>query len=158
MMSEMKKMIVKELDSLKLVGFRVLCAGDQYIVEIPKATSRLSECLSEIKNMVNPSERYGAFVVENETEESDGYWVCVEVEEFEDIPSEMESLTIPPQTYAVTRHVGENHKIMLAYEELHKWIEENNYSRLKDKWHLEKYFSWEDTGNIDVELFDTIRK
>ena len=149
---------IKELDEIKLVGFRVLCAGDEYIVEIPKASFRLSERISEIKQVVNPLQQYGAFVVENETADHDGYWVCVEVKEFEDIPSDMVTLTIPPQRYAVIRHKGENKTIMNAYDELHKWIDDNNYTRLKDKWHLEKFLSWQDARNVDVELFDTICK
>jgi predicted transcriptional regulator YdeE len=153
----MNKTIV-DLDELKLVGFRVLCSGDQYIVEIPKASLRLSERISEIKHVVNPLQQYGAFVVEIETAEKDGYWVCVEVKEYEDIPSGMVTLTVPSQCYAVTRHKGANYKIMNSYNELHKWIDNNNYSRLKDKWHLEKLYSWNDTENVDIELFDTISK
>lgn len=129
-----------------------MCAGDEYIVEIPKASFLLNERISEIKQVVNPSQQYGAFVVENETANHDGYWVCVEVKEYEDIPSDMVTLTILPQWYAV------NKKIRNAYDELHKWIDDNNYTRLKDKWHLEKFYSWQDAENVDVELFDTICK
>ncbi|WP_042148262.1 GyrI-like domain-containing protein [Paucisalibacillus sp. EB02] len=159
-MSETKELnnTIKELDELKLVGFRVLCPGDQYVVEIPKASSHLSERISEIKHVVNPLQQYGAFVVENETVDKDGYWVCVEVKEFEDIPPDMVTLTVPSQMYAVTRHKGENKKIMNSYDELHKWIHANNYTRLKEKWHLEKFYSWNDVENVDVELFDTISK
>ncbi|WP_449442969.1 hypothetical protein [Ureibacillus acetophenoni] len=32
---------------------------------------------------------------ENQTAEEDGYWVCVEVKEYEDIPSDMVTLTVP---------------------------------------------------------------
>ena len=141
-MSETK---IVELDELKLVGFRVWCSGEEYIVEIPKASFRLSERISEIKQVVNPLQQYGAFVVENETVDKDGYWVCVEVKEHEDISSDMVTLTIPSQRYAVTRHKGDNNKIMNTYDELHKW-------------HLEKFFSWKDVKNVDVELFDTICK
>ncbi len=119
---------------------------------------RLHERIGEIKQVVDPIQWYGAFVVENETDETDGYWVCVEVKEFEGIPDGMETLTIPPQLYAITRYTGENHRIMNAYEELHKWIDEHDYTRLKDKWHIEKYYGWTDSKNVDVELYDTIRK
>ena len=147
---------IKNLDEIKLVGFRVLCSGDQYIVEIPKASLRLSERISEIKQLVNPLIQFGAFVVENETSEEDGYWVCVEVREYEDIPTDMVTLTVPPQKYAVLRHKGGNYEITYAYNELHRWIEDNKYKRLKNKWHLEKFYSWRDSKNIDVELLDTI--
>lgn len=147
---------IKEIDELKLVGFRILCSGDQYIVEIPKASLRLSERISEIKHVVNPLQQFGVFVVENQTNKEDGYWVCVEVRDFEDIPTDMVTLTVPPQRYAVLRHKGANNKIKDAYNDLHKWIEENKYRRLKNKWHLEKYYSWKDTKNVDVELLDTV--
>lgn len=147
---------IKELDEIKLVGSRILCPGNQYIIEIPKASLQLNERISEIKHVVNPLLLLGAFVVENVTDEEDGYWVCVEVKEYEDIPSDMVTLTIPPQRYAVSRYKGVNYKIMDAYNDLHLWIDENKYSRTKDKWHIEKFYSWKDNENIDVELLDTI--
>ncbi|MBP2242470.1 putative transcriptional regulator YdeE [Cytobacillus eiseniae] len=152
----MKNKTIKKMDELMLVGFRVLCAGDQYLVEIPKASLKLSERVSEIKQVVNPNEQFGAFVVENETVGEDGYWVCVEVLAYEDIPTDMVTLTIPSQKYAVVRHKGSNSKIMEAYDDLHKWIEDNNYVRLKNTWHIEKFHDWKDSEKIDVELFDTI--
>lgn len=157
-MSETKiqEIEVRKLSDIKLVGFRVLCPGDQYIVEIPKATLLLSERINEIKHITEPIQMYGAFVVENKTEEEDGYWIGVEVDEYEDIPSDMVTLTIPPQTYAVIRHQDTNNKIRDSYDILHKWIYENNYIRLTNKWHLEKYHRWNDTENVDVELFDTV--
>ena len=147
---------IKELDEIKLVGFRVLCPGDQYIIEIPKASLQLSERISEIKQVVNPLLQFGAFVVENETDEEDGYWICVEVKEYEDIPFDMVTVTVPPQRYAVSRYKGVNYKIMDAYNELHLWIDENKYRRIKNKWHLEKFYSWKDNENVDVELLDTV--
>ncbi|MBE4909842.1 GyrI-like domain-containing protein [Bacillus luteolus] len=156
-MNESMKYTIKQLNQLKLVGFRVLCAGDQYIVEIPKASKCLQESISEIKQVVNPLIQYGAFVVEPETHEENGYWVCVEVQEYDEIPSNMVTLTIPSQRYAVTRHIGANYQIMDSYSQLHEWINENNYSRLKEKWHLEKFYSWTNTEKVEVELFDTIK-
>jgi predicted transcriptional regulator YdeE len=149
---------IVELGELKLVGFRVLCSNEQYIFEIPKASSLLSERINEIKQIVNPSQQYGAFVVEHDNAENDGYWICVEVTEYEDIPSDMVTVTVPPQVYAVTRHKGENDKIMDSYNELHNWIDANHYTRLKDRWHLEKFYSWNNVKNVDVELFDTISR
>lgn len=147
---------VKHFSEMKLVGLRVLCPGDQYIVEIPKASKMLRERMDEIANMVNPSLQYGAFVVEHSSSEEDGYWVCVEVSEFEDIPKDMVTLTIPAQMYAVLRHRGANVEIRQAYNELHQWIEVNGYQRLPNKWHLEAFQEWSDPANIDVELMDTV--
>jgi predicted transcriptional regulator YdeE len=121
---------IKELDELRLVGFRVLCSGDQYLVEISKASLRLSKRISEIKQVINPNEQFGAFIVENETADEDGYWVCVEVKEYKDIPTDMVTLTIPAQRYAVIRHKGSNY--------------------------IERFYDWKDTERVDVELLDTI--
>ncbi|MGN7398593.1 GyrI-like domain-containing protein [Cytobacillus praedii] len=153
----MHNITIKELAEIKLVGFRVLCSGDQYIVEIPKASLHLSERINEIKQVVNPFQQFGAFFVENKTDDEDGYWVGVEVKEFEDIPADMITITVPPQRYAAARHVGPNYKIMETYDLLHKWIEENNYTRLKHKWHIEKFYDWKETEKVDVELLDTIK-
>ncbi|MBT2691667.1 GyrI-like domain-containing protein [Bacillus sp. ISL-55] len=147
---------VKQLPEVKLVGIRVLCPGDQYVIEIPKASKVLSERVAEITNVVNPALQHGAFVVDNSASEEDGYWVCVEVSEFEEIPKDMVTLTIPAQMYAVLRHRGANVEIKQAYNELHQWIEANGYQRLTNKWHLEAFHEWSDPANIDVELRDTV--
>ena len=147
---------IKELDEMKLVGFRVQCPGDQYINEIPKASMELQQRINEIKQVINPSFQIGAFVVDNNTDEEDGYWVCVEVKEYENIPEGMVVLTVPSQKYGAIRHTGSNNMIRNSYETLHKWIEEKGLKRLKDKWHLEIYYSWQDPINVDVLLLDTV--
>ena len=147
---------VKHCSEIKLVGLRVLCPGEEYLYEIPKASKQLSERMDEIKNVVNRSLQHGAFVVDNSSDEEDGYWVCVEVSDYENIPEDMVTLTIPSQRYAVVRHKGSNEKIREAYSELHQWIQENGYKRLTDKWHLEVFHNWSDSQDIDVELMDTI--
>ena len=141
---------------LKLVGFRVLCAGEQYIVEIPLAVRKLDERVNEIKHVADSTVQIGAFVVDTEKEEEDGYWICVEVNEYENIPEGMETLSIPSQNYALWNYKGANLEITGAYEELHHWIAGKNYKRLTGKWHLEIFYSWRDTDNIDVTLLDTV--
>ncbi|WP_323368614.1 GyrI-like domain-containing protein [Radiobacillus deserti] len=69
----------------------------------------------------------------------------------------MVTLTVPSQRYAVLRHKGANHRIMNSYEELHKWMEQNNCLRLKEKWHIEKYYRWNDIEHLDMDLLDTIQ-
>lgn len=147
---------IKELGVMKLVGLRVLCPGDQYIYEIPKASMELQKRTHEIEQVINPSLQIGAFVVDNTTDEEDGYWICVEVKEYENIPEGMVVLTVPSQKYGALRHTGSNNMIRNSYEALHKWIEEKGLRRLKDKWHLEMYSSWSDSKNLDVLLLDTV--
>ncbi len=86
-------MSVKKLGQIKLVGFRVVCADDQYIEEIPKAANELAERIGEIQNVMNGDQQIGAFVVEEMTPEHEGYWVGVQVSEFENIPENMTTLT-----------------------------------------------------------------
>ncbi|KMJ57667.1 transcription activator [Bacillus sp. LL01] len=147
---------VKTLDEIKLVGYRVLCAGEKYAVEIPQASKRLETCFHEIKNVKNSEVQYGAFIVEAKTEQEDGYWVMVEVEEFEDTPAEMVTLGIPSQKYAAAKYKGPNKGIFDAYEELHNWAAEQGYGRLTEKWHVEIFEAWDDPDNLVVELLDTI--
>ncbi|MBS3680487.1 GyrI-like domain-containing protein [Ornithinibacillus massiliensis] len=148
---------VTRLDELKLVGYRVLCPGDQYSVEIPKAVRQLEQEKGKIKHLKNPSRQIGAFVVDSDTDEEDGYWACMEVETFEDIPEGMVTLTIPAQSYAVWEHRGPTTGIMKSYEELHQWIDENHYNRLTNRWHLEVYYQWRDSNNLKVALLDTVQ-
>jgi predicted transcriptional regulator YdeE len=148
---------VKEVRELKLVGFRVLCQGDQYKDEIPKAAKILENRTTEIKHLLNKGIQFGAFFVDSKREEEDGYWVCVEVEKFEDIPKDMVTITIPGQRYATANFQGSNQQIFEAYDELHQWAEDNSYKRLKNTWHIEIFQSWEDSNNLKVELLDTIK-
>ncbi|RZT23669.1 GyrI-like domain-containing protein [Fictibacillus sp. BK138] len=148
---------VKEVRELKLVGFRVLCGNDEYKNEIPKAAKFLSNRLNEIKHLLNKDIQFGAFFVDSKKEEEDGYWVCVEVEKFEDIPKDMVMITIPRQRYAAANFKGSNQQIFEAYDELHQWAEDNSYKRLKNTWHIEIFQSWEDSKNLNVELLDTIK-
>ncbi|QJD82909.1 GyrI-like domain-containing protein [Cohnella herbarum] len=151
-------MRVVELNEKKLVGIRVICPGDQYVNEIPKASLKLKERLNEINDAVNPTRLVGAFVVDDFSEEEDGYWVCIEVKEINKVPEGMVSLVVPKQKYAVIRHKGPNHEIRNTYEKLHKWIEENRLERLQRSWHLEISDEWgsNEIEDIEIDLYDTI--
>ncbi|WP_368297041.1 GyrI-like domain-containing protein [Cytobacillus firmus] len=144
-----------ERGSLRLIGIRVLCPPDQYLAEIPRAINLFTERLTEIKGAVNPDRLVGAFKVEEDSPEEDGYWIGIEVKEFIGVPG-MFSLEIPPQKYASIRHNGPNDEIGNSYRELHSWIEEKGYNRLKNEWHLEIHHSWENIEDLDIELLDTI--
>ncbi len=152
-------MKVVELNEKKLVGIRVLCPGDQYVTEIPNASFILKERLDEIKDTVSPARLIGAFIVEDNTDDEDGYWVCVEVNEIRQVPKGMVSLVVPKQKYAVIRHKGPNYEIRNTYEKLHKWIEENKLERLRSAWHLEISNEWgsKEINDIEIDLYDTIK-
>ncbi len=148
-----------ELDEKKLVGIRVICPGDQYVNEIPKASYDLKQRLSEINDVVSPAKLVGAFVVGDFSEEEDGYWVCVEVKDIREVPEGMVSIVVPKQKYAVIRHKGPNYEIRNTYEKLHNWIEENRLERLQRSWHLEISNEWglKEISDIEIDLYDTIK-
>jgi predicted transcriptional regulator YdeE len=97
-------MRVVHIESKKLVGLRVVCDGDQYLNEIPKTSVVLRERLQQIREVVKPERMVGAFIVGDCSDKEDGYWVCVEVQEYSEIPDGMVTLTIPAQKYAVIKH------------------------------------------------------
>lgn len=147
---------VKIIGELKLIGFRIVCPGDQYIIEIPKAASKLKERVHEIQHIIDKQVQLGAFIAEDTTADLDGYWVGVEVEKIDVIPPGMVSLSIPPQAYVSTFYQGMNHGIRDAYREMHEWAELNGYARRRDLWHVEKFYRFDSGEQVEVELLDTV--
>lgn len=160
-------MKIAELGQKKLVGIRVVCAGDQYVHEIPKAAVQLKERLAEIKSLIYPLRLIGAYVAGDYSEEEDGYWVSVEVEDSNEtaeaeIPQGMVSLVVPRQKYAVLKHKGPHDQVSGSYVKLHQWIEANGLERIPRAWHLEISEDWghEVEGGIteiETYLYDTIK-
>jgi len=147
-------MRIVRLEGKKLIGLRVVCAGDQYVNEIPKSTALLKERRAEIRGVLNPEQVVGAYVVGDCSPEKDGYWICYEADQLESIPDGMTSLVVPPQTYAVITHEGPNTEIKHTYEELHRRIASTGYERDLCAWHLELS---RDGSPQTVELYDTLR-
>ncbi|GEN52339.1 GyrI-like domain-containing protein [Halobacillus faecis] len=147
---------VKEFGNKKLVGFRVVCNDMKgYGKEIPEASMALERRKSEIKQLLEPVKLIGAFKAGEISEGDDGYWVCFEVHEFEDIPEGMVRLVVPAQKYAILNFNGHASEIFHVYTHLHQWINDNGYKRVPDQWSLEIYSKW--TANEDrVDLCDPV--
>lgn len=64
----------------------------------------------------------GAFKGDNEPE--DGYWVCVQVEQFSNIPDGMGTVVVPPQKYAVKWHYGHRSEVSKTHHKLDELIRE----------------------------------
>ncbi|MBM7097860.1 hypothetical protein JSY36_19160 [Bacillus sp. H-16] len=75
-----------EKGEVKIVGFRVVCPGEEFSARIPKAVNELSKRRNEISNVVDMNTQLGAFVVDVTQNGEDGYWEWLEVEEFNRIP------------------------------------------------------------------------
>lgn len=147
---------VKEIGAKKLVGFRVVCDDiKEFGREIPKASMALASRKKEINNLVEPVNLIGAFKASETSQEEDGYWVCFEVIEYDDIPEDMVILTVPDQKYAVLDFTGHASEIFGTYEHLHHWISENGYTRVPSNWTLEIYEKWSENKD-QVALCDPI--
>ncbi|GIO27977.1 GyrI-like domain-containing protein [Ornithinibacillus bavariensis] len=143
---------IKDLEEIRLVGFRVLCEGDKYQEEIPKAANLLHRRTDEIKHVLNSGKQIGAFIVEEFPSEKDGYWVSVQVSKYEDIPKDMVSLTVPPQKYAITLHQGHKHLIRKSHERLQEWLIRKRIKSANDCWNLEFYQQFEINENVPDDL------
>ena len=149
---------IETLGQLHLVGIRVRCPGEEYMLEIPLAAKQLDERKEEIANVLNLPYQFGAFVVDASSEDEEGYWVCYQVKKVEHVPEGMVGLTIPSQIYAVMKHKGSNKKILHTYEKLHSWIDKSVSKRKLDAWHLERFYEFKDTDRMEVDLMDTIQE
>ncbi|MCA0173825.1 GyrI-like domain-containing protein [Bacillus sp. RAR_GA_16] len=148
---------IETLGQLHLVGIRVRCPGEAYVLKIPLVAKQLDERKKEIAHVLNLPYQIGAFVVETSSEEEEGYWVCYQVKKIENVPDGMVAITVPSQSYAVMKHQGSNKNILHTYEELHHWIEKSGSKRKLGAWHLERFYHYEDTEQIEVDLLDTIQ-
>jgi predicted transcriptional regulator YdeE len=148
--------VLKEFGEIKLVGFRVLCEGDAYQKEIPKAAKVLEERVNEIRYLVD-TRQIGAFKVETQAAEEDGYWIGVPVSRFNNIPDGMVALTIPSHKYASFMHNGPKYDIGNSYQILHQWIAEHGLTRATNNWSLEFYQMEEiSSEELRVELCDAV--
>ncbi|WP_164669896.1 GyrI-like domain-containing protein [Virgibacillus doumboii] len=143
---------VKEIAEKKLAGFRVVAQSmEEFGQEIPKASLALVDRKNEIKQLVQPVKLIGAFKAAETSEAEDGYWVCFEVNDFEDVPEDMVTFIVPAQKYAVLNFRGHASEIVGVYSHLHQWIEENDYKRSPVNWTLEIYSKWtENEDNVDL--------
>jgi len=145
-------MNIVQLEAKQLICLRIVCEGDQYVHEIPKAAAILQSRLAEIKETVNPERFIGAYVVGDCPEEMDGYWIGVEVKQLNEIPEGMVGLTVPSRKYAVITHEGPNTEIKETYKVLHRWMKSQGYERDLLAWHLEI----SEAGSERIDLYDTI--
>ncbi|MBN9653467.1 GyrI-like domain-containing protein [Halobacillus sp. GSS1] len=142
---------VEEKEAFTLIGYRVVCDGEDYIMEIPKAAEKLHHRFPEADVQI------GAFIPGECKEENDGYWIGVPQSPETAVPDDMESLLIEKQTYAITTYEGSNDRIREAYESLHHWMEWKGYPLELTAWHVEVYHSWQDKEELHMELWETVR-
>ncbi|MGR9049573.1 GyrI-like domain-containing protein [Halobacillus faecis] len=142
---------VEEKDALTIIGYRVVCDGKDYMLEIPKAAEKLHQRFPEANVQI------GAFIPGDCKEGSDGYWLGVPLTHDTTVPEDLTRLKIEKQTYAITTYKGSNERIREAYGSLHEWMERERYPRDLEAWHVEVYHSWQDKEELHMELWETVR-
>jgi predicted transcriptional regulator YdeE len=150
-------MRVRELGELLLVGINVVCTGEsEYITAIPKLAHELKQRVNEIQHIVNPHLMIGAFKGDSGSE--DGYWACVQVEKFGDIPQGMQTIVVPPNRYAVKWHYGHRSQVSSTYGKLQELIDEAGFNHLSKSWGIEILRNWgnPEEGEIEMDLYCTI--
>jgi predicted transcriptional regulator YdeE len=53
--------------------------------------------------------------------------ICIEVDEFNNIPDDMVSIEIPEQEYIYCKHIGPVNMIGDSFTKMYKWAKENNF-------------------------------
>ncbi|WP_341538285.1 GyrI-like domain-containing protein [Paenibacillus pinisoli] len=106
--------------------------------------------MNEIKQVVNPHILLGLSY--HVTEDGFTHYSAVEVEQMEDIPDGMASITPPTLTYAKCEHRrGQN--IEASYNNIYAWIQDRGYSLYKgDITHYEEYPMNQDPQSEDPEF------
>ena len=149
---------IVEKGEMKFVGIRLQCDSlEDYQVKIPKAVEELKARAKEIAQTIDPTHIFGLFKVDAQPSE-DGYWVCLQVEEIENVGGNFEALSIEPGKYATLQHVGSPKNLHQAYANLHEEIAQAGCRRLLDQWTIEKYdFDHEQSRQtINVLLSDPV--
>lgn len=147
-----------EKGEMKFVGIRLQCDSlEEYQVKIPETVGELKARNAEIVRPIDRERVLGLFKVEAQPSE-DGYWVCLQVEEIDNVADGLESLSIGPSKYAMLRHVGTARNIHQAYANLHEEIAKAGYRRLPDQWTIEEYSPdhEQSTDMINVSLYDPV--
>ncbi|WP_371925893.1 GyrI-like domain-containing protein [Halobacillus sp. A5] len=81
-------------------------------------------------------------MIQAESMDEEGYWIGFTVDEYENIPKGMTTLTIPAQMYASIEVKGVNTTIRPAYHDLHQWMKTEGLPPVLSRWHVEKYTKW----------------
>lgn len=124
---------------MKFVGIRLKCDSfEEFQVKIPETVEELKARTAEISRPIDTQRVFGLFKVDAQPSE-DGYWVCLQVEEIENVAEGFEGLSIEPSKYASLQHVGLPKDIHQAYANLHEEIAQNGHQRLLDQWSIEEY-------------------
>ena len=116
-------MEIVEEGPVHLVGIEVTANWENLQIEMPKAWRTLFARYEQIKNRMGDD-----FMDVSLSAEDDQYiqLVAAQVFAFEDVPSDMMELDLPPQKYVYTVHSGPVEEIAKTFEEMYGWAKEHD--------------------------------
>lgn len=142
--------------SIKLVGVKNVMSFDSDVVkkEVPhkQGNSFYYERSSEIKNIIDINVYYGLSHVRLDDYGGCSYMSALQVKEIEDIPKGMESITIPPNRYAVFKYIDFKHPRHVTFSDLNDLWKFISNRWFKNSYHKRLYYHFElIDGNIASE-------
>lgn len=152
---------IKQEDSFKVVGMSLetILKDERENHDIPRLHQNFEKRISEIKNRKSDTP-VGIFIdPPNYNPQTDPFkWIAgVEVSRVEDIPSGMESITIPANTYVYTTYKGKIEQGFRAYDYLYGWLDKSDYE-LADRYGVERYIEMHDDGTEVMNLMFPVKK
>ncbi len=118
-------MDVIEKQGLMVVGIQVSVSQDYLFTELPHIWNIFFERYKEIANRVDTKFMN---ICLSKKEKINTYLVCVEVNEFENIPEGMTALDFPAYEYIHKIHHGKVSSIDDSFDKMSKWATEKGYS------------------------------
>ena len=118
-------MIILKKEKFKIVGILVETDWENIHIEMSKAWNIFKDRVDEIKSRKNKHYMDISLGIEK------GKFrqiICVEVNNFENVPNKMLFKEIPEQRYIYSKHIGQLKNIAKSFGEMYKWAEKNGYS------------------------------
>jgi len=143
-------------DKFMVVGMKYY--GSNNNNEIPELWKRFNPRINEIKNVINGNVAMGMCeFVENLTDESKfTYFACQEVSSLEDIPKEMEGLTVKKNKYAVFTHKGLVDRLGDTYEYIYgSWLPRSEFEPAKShdfEYYDERFNPGDENSELDIYI------
>lgn len=140
-------MKIVEKEGFNAIGIRVSADWKNLHVEMPGAWNHFKQRLEEISNRKNE-----VMMDLSLSKEGDTYTqlIGVEVEEFEEVPEDMTTVSIPKQAYIYYRHKGDLSGIASSFGKMYDWAEEN---RIKAEEFKIDYGYLEDGSETSHDLY-----
>ncbi|HEU5138697.1 MAG TPA: GyrI-like domain-containing protein [Bacillales bacterium] len=162
------KMRLEPVERFKVVGIRIIDEMENLNARIQQAARELQERMHEIRGVRNPDVLYGISPPNYKGNPGPlDFYVCVEVDPFENLPYGMVNITIDPELYAVCTYEKDsmNNKGN-AYDFTTTWLQEKGYEYFDAAYYFEVYNvngEWTNLEDLDnthnrIKVYSPVRK